>query len=162
MSRLGASDLILGAALASLGAYSLFWRIPNYIAPVTDRPAVFPAVISLALLIIGILQASGAILQVSSRSPASHANRRKYKSILRQPQTIRSAISYLVLLSFIWLMPILGFSVSAGIIVAALFATFGVKNMKAIFIASILIALFVHLLFDIWLGIPLPKGLVLS
>ncbi|MGM8215047.1 tripartite tricarboxylate transporter TctB family protein [Bacillaceae bacterium W0354] len=65
---------------------------------------------------------------------------------------ITSIALYLILL------PYLGFILVSLIFLPSLLFVFGTKDIKLLIAIPVIVTLVIYLLFDTWLGIPLPKG----
>jgi polyferredoxin len=77
-----------------------------------------------------------------------------------QPRT-RMAVKVLVIIVITFLLfPVLGFSVGFGLFICTAMRLMGGHRWVTCSVAAIGTAVSIHFLFDHWLGIPLPKGLV--
>ena len=59
---------------------------------------------------------------------------------------------------YLFLLPYLGFILVSFLFLPSLMYALGTKNIKLLVLIPIIVIAVVYLLFDTWLGIPLPKG----
>lgn len=65
-----------------------------------------------------------------------------------------------ILIVYIYLLNVLGFLIDTFLLLLCLFRVIEPMAWKTVFLASVITLIVVYLLFDIFLGTPLPKGLL--
>lgn len=94
-------------------------------------------------------------IDFSSESPVGEENPDVHAKLTRKLAIYITSIAlYLIMLNYI------GFIISSLIFVPSLLYLLGTKSMKLNIAIGFGVTVFVYLLFDVWLGINLPEGIL--
>ncbi len=144
------NDIIAGSIFIALGIF-IFTQTWNYPSPEKGHPGpdLFPNI--LALLFIGF----GLALIIKARKLISAGN-----EIVLGPRRISNALFVLaIVVVYVGVVNFVGFLITSAILLFLLMKKLGVTLLKSA-IASIMITLFINLLFSKILRVPLPYGIL--
>lgn len=144
------NDLIAGALFIALGIF-IFTQTWNYPSPEKGHPGpdLFPNL--LALLFIGF----GLSLMLKARKLSSTKSEN-----VPSPKSIANALSVLAIVAvYVGVVNFVGFLITSAILLFLLMKKLGVTLFRSV-LASIMITLFINLLFSKILRVPLPYGIL--
>lgn len=144
------NDLIAGALFIALGIF-IFTQTWNYPSPEKGHPGpdLFPNL--LALLFIGF----GLSLMLKARKLSSTKSEN-----VPGPKSIANALSVLAIVAvYVGVVNFVGFLITSAILLFLLMKKLGVTLFRSV-LASIMITLFINLLFSKILRVPLPYGIL--
>ena len=143
-------NLIAGIILTALGIFYgiLTTGLPNLSLPGTPGPTLFPwlittgwLVLSLALLFFGAL-----------------GIRNKPKKTRKNSTTKKPCIAVITFLTYLILLPLIGFILSSTFFFAGLMWLYGERHKTKIMLTSMVIPIIIFYFFTAGLGILLPSG----
>lgn len=144
MSGPGRGDRVagLGVAAAALVAavLALGFRVAFTADPLGPRAA--------PLVAAGLMAAGGLALALRPAAPWSLPD---------GPTARRLGLAVAVFLAYVPLLPLAGFVVATTLLVAGLGRLFGGTTARVL-VAGVVVAVLLHLLFTVALGLPLPSG----
>ena len=147
------TEATAGTLVAALGLLLLVnARRLEYMVEEVPGPGFLPLWLGIGIL------ACGAILALKALRPArSHAQRIEWPE---RPGWVQIAVMIGGLGVGLYVLEPLGFLITASLFIAALMVSLGVRSWPKLIGVPILAAVVLHLVFVVWLGVPLPMGLL--
>lgn len=112
-------------------------------------PAFFPGLLAMILIVLSILLILTNYKSTEQRSTG-----------LFDSYSIKAYITMLGLVVYILLLNVVGFLIMTPILLFALIRFYGVKEYPKLVITSLLITVFIYIVFKILLAVPLPLGIL--
>ena len=150
------ADVILPGLVTAFGAIIMWQSLTQMDYFYADRgapgPGFLPFWVSFGVVVLGLIVTVREI-----RMPADEAPVREWPDALGKRRII-----YLLggFLAFLLVIPLIGFVLASILFMFIVSLLLGMHQVKTAAIASILIGLFMHLVFDKWLMLSLPKGIL--
>lgn len=142
------SLILLGIALAAcLGSFQ--YEVGTFNNP---GPGLFPLVLGAVLGVLSLIILAGGIL--AKRATVHGAVRRGWRSILSK----EALYVVLALIGFGFLLVPLGFIVTTFAVFAALLRFVTDQKWPVVVMGALVLALGAYVVFDVLLGVPLPRG----
>ncbi|MFZ5634385.1 MAG: tripartite tricarboxylate transporter TctB family protein [Bacillota bacterium] len=140
-------ELIVGLALAGWGLwfYLLAEKFPPPLNPFDAGPAIFPQLISLALIILGLTLSGRAVPKVRTGG----------KIFIKRKWNITASVFLFILYAFA--MPPAGYYIATAVFIPAMLILAGENRWRHVLIMTASFLLFALGAFDVLLGVPLPK-----
>ena len=148
--------LAIGAAVALFGAFAL-WKAFEIRQPTAYRPMgprVFPVLISVTLIVLGVL------LVVETLRGADPDVDEHVAEELRTSDQWRAAVIVGLLVAYTLMFNRLGYVVATGLFFAAASRSLGSRRLVRDLVAGAAVAVVAFVVFTKWLSIDLPTGVM--
>lgn len=146
--RVYRQDIIAGGVIMLIGiaAFILAAGMPG-------KAPMFPRLVSSGLVILGILLIAGSALKIGKDVPTEEHPARLLE--FQYP-----AIVLLLLIIYVLAVIHIGFYIATPVMLVAYMYLMGIRKIKTILIATVIVMAFVYCLFTLQLGVPLPAGIL--
>lgn len=145
----------LGPIFAIIFAIIVFFIIPSQIKDTGvsfTGPRFYPYFLTVSILVLGIISI---IVDLSKRDKKESAS----KSGFNKYAFMRVLLSFIILIAWVYILPILGFVISTVLLTIGLTFIIEKRKLYQVLIVSILFTVVIYFIFRTGLKIPLPKGI---
>lgn len=147
------AEAIAGASVAAVGLVLMFhaWAL-EYMVENVPGPGFLPLWLGIGILLCGVILTVKAIRQApTAGEPVDWP---------QAPGWLQIGIMLGGLGLALYVLAPLGFLLTASLFIAGLMVSLGVRSWLRIIVVPIVAAVVLHLVFVVWLGVPLPMGLL--
>lgn len=141
------TGLVLLAAAGLALHFSQFIRVPRLGDPL--GPRLFPQILALSLAVLSLIILTGVVLRASPRSDAD--------DLAAQG---RAWAVFGLVAGYAVALPVLGYPFASALFAVLALRLMGFASLAVDAVAAVLVAAGFHVVFVLWLGVPMPAGLI--